>query len=223
MGAARIIGVLAMITVTVLGTTRWRGAEPPSDWRTRFTQAALQIPFEEDRPPERDTLLPRDAKIPEAFLRFRIAAARTRDSSQAGGIGFRVTSDTAYPRLGIAQGVNYVWKDVVNGKTRLLIIPADTAKPAHWLAVSSHSHPSRKITSRLVLGVDVRTAMGRQPVLALGRQPVLALVRFCGECKDKPMTWCGAQDTVSVAEFRSAPVAGITRYFARNHVAFLQR
>ena len=214
MGTARIIGVVAAITMTVVGTTRWHGSESPSDWRTRFTQAALQIPFDKDLPPERDTLLPREAKLPEGFQRFRIATARTRDTSRAGGISFRITSDTTYPRLGIVQGVNYVWKDVARGKTRFLMIPADPAKPVHWLVVNSHPHPSTTVTSRFVVGArDMKGKDGRSV------QTVLAEAWICVECKSG---WCNARDTVKDEEFSAAPVSEITRYFARNHVVFLR-
>jgi hypothetical protein len=218
-GATRIIGIVGAITVTVVGTTRWRAVESPSDWRARFTQAALQIPFDNDVPPERDSMLPRDARMPEGFSRFRMAAARTRDTSRAGGIGVRITSDTGYPRLGIAPGVNYVWKDVTKGKTRLLIIPADTAKPVHWLVVTSHLHPTTRATSRFIIGVDAKKLKGRQS----GRALYADEAWICIECKDDPMTWCKARDTVDSKEAMSAPVSEITRYFARNHVVFLQR
>ena len=214
MGATRIIGVVAAITVTVAGTTRWRADQRPSDWRARFTQAALQIPFEKDRPPEGDTLL-RDAQPSGALGRFRIASARTRDTSRAGGIGFRITSDTAYPRLGIAQGVNYVWKDVAGGKTRFLMIPADTAKPAYWLSVRPHAHPRLAATSRLVLVMS--------PNRTGGSSTRSIEAEVCGECKDNPLAWCNARDTTRSTDVVSAPVSEITRYFARNHVAFLQR
>src|SRR5690349_9213804 len=115
MGAARITSIVAMITAAAVGTTRWRGTEPTTTWRSRFKEAALQIPFGQESSPERDSLLPRDANVPAAFLKFKIATARSRDTSRAGGIAFRIRSDTAYPRLGIVQGVNYVWQDVANG------------------------------------------------------------------------------------------------------------
>jgi hypothetical protein len=212
MGASRIIGVVAAIALTVVGTTRWRATERPSDWRARFREAALQIPFEKDRPPERDSLVPRDAKLSGPLPRLRIAAARTRDTSRASGIGFRITSDTAYPRLGIAQGVNYVWKDVVGGKTRFLIIPADTAKRAYWLSVRTHAHPVTAATARIVL-VMPSTKTGNSSIQTLDAE-------VCGECADNPLAWCNARDTTRSADFKSAPLAEIARYFARNHVAF---
>jgi hypothetical protein len=95
------------------------------------------------------------------------------------------------------------------------MIPADTAKPAHWLAVSSHSHAPTTVTSRFVVGMAARKTRGKQSA-----PKIYAEAWICVECKDG---WCNARDTVNSAELKSAPVAEITRYFARNHVSFQQR
>jgi hypothetical protein len=49
---------------------------------------------------------------------------------------FRLKSDAAYPAMGIAPGMNYVWRDTSagpEGPNRLLVVPADTTYPMTWL------------------------------------------------------------------------------------------
>lgn len=216
MGATRVVGIVAAIGLAVVGTKWWRGAEP-SNWRVAFKEAALQIPFDTGYSPERDTLLPRDLNLPRGLLSLRIAAPRPRDTSRAGGIAFRITSDTAYPRLGIVQGVNYVWKDVVNEKTRWLMIPADPRKPAYSLGVSRHVHPPITLGYRLILARGM-TRSGQRTLEA----------DACGECLDDPMSWCTARDTttrVDTTRSRSSTtlMREMTSYFERNHVSFAPR
>ena len=220
MGTPRVLGIAAIVAVTVgvAGTASWRGPEPKADWRSRFTQAALQIPFDSDRAPERDSALSKEIRIPEGLLRLRIAAARTRDTGRTARIAFRITSDTAYPRLGIAQGANYVWTDVVRGKTRRIMIPADTGKPAYWLDVQVHEHTKAPRLPRLILAMQGdRTTSGRKTsstrLMALG----------CDGCKDNPLVWCSSRDTTHRLALVQVPINAINAYFSRNHVAFAQR
>ncbi|MEO8335030.1 MAG: hypothetical protein ABI664_08660 [bacterium] len=74
---------------------------------------------------------------------------------------FRLTSDAAYPAMGIAPGLNYVWRDTITGPegpNRLLVIPADTTYPMTWLkrdsSVTSYV-PGPAVEPRLV-----RSTMG---------------------------------------------------------------
>jgi len=49
---------------------------------------------------------------------------------------FRLNSDGAYSPMGIAPGLNYVWRDTTSGPEgpyRLLVVPADTTYPMTWL------------------------------------------------------------------------------------------
>lgn len=49
---------------------------------------------------------------------------------------YRLTSDKPYPAMGIAPGVNYVWRDTSagpEGPYRTLVVPADTSYPMTWL------------------------------------------------------------------------------------------
>ena len=49
---------------------------------------------------------------------------------------YRLSSSGAYPAMGIAPGLNYVWRDTSagpEGPYRTLVVPADTAFPMTWL------------------------------------------------------------------------------------------
>ncbi len=49
---------------------------------------------------------------------------------------YRLTSDAPYPAMGLAPGLNYVWRDTSagpEGPYRTLIVPADTTYPMTWL------------------------------------------------------------------------------------------
>jgi hypothetical protein len=206
-----------MVCAAAIGTTRWTQPQPLDDWRTRFTEAALKIPFDKDLPPQRDTMEAPSARVPEMLLRMRIAVARSRDSGQTAHIDFRITSDSAYPRLGIAPGLNYVWKDFVNGRMRLLLIPADTSYMAHWLVVQAHNHPPPIRVPRLVIARPLRTAAKADT----SQRRIFALEVCTDECRD-PMSWCNARDTMPSTQFKT-PLASFQRYFARNHVAWARR
>jgi len=69
---------------------------------------------------------------------------------------FRLKSDGPYPTMGIAPGLNYVWRDTSagpEGPNRLLVVPADTTYPMTWLkrdtAVASYV-PGVAVEPRLV-------------------------------------------------------------------------
>jgi hypothetical protein len=49
---------------------------------------------------------------------------------------YRLTSDGAYPAMGIAPGLNYVWRDTSTGPEgpyRMLVVPADSTYPMMFL------------------------------------------------------------------------------------------
>ena len=49
---------------------------------------------------------------------------------------YKLTSSAAYPAMGIAAGVNYVWRDTSagpEGPYRLLVVPADPTYEMKWL------------------------------------------------------------------------------------------
>ncbi|MDB4893609.1 MAG: hypothetical protein JWL61_5464 [Gemmatimonadetes bacterium] len=69
---------------------------------------------------------------------------------------FRLRSDGAYAPMGIAPGLNYVWRDTTSGPEgpyRLLVVPADTTYPMTWLkrdsSVASYV-PGPSVEPRLV-------------------------------------------------------------------------
>lgn len=67
------------------------------------------------------------------------SGARLTDTAPhtRGRIAGRITSNAAYPPLGIVEGVNYVWRDSVGGGTRLLTVPVPGSAPLTWLTVGS--------------------------------------------------------------------------------------
>jgi hypothetical protein len=201
--------IVAVSAVAMIGSLRWQ-RQPAPNWRDQFRQAALQIPFDGSRTPELDSAL--SATAVSRRFNITIAVPRTADTGRTARIDARITSDSAYPRLGIAAGVNYVWKDFANGKMRLLMIPADTSWKAHWLDVQPHLHVPTAWVPRLVFRRDsgsVRTKV---------------LMCYCtSECR--PMTWCNSCDTTGLRALAvtDAPVDEMRRYFARNKVAWLSR
>lgn len=221
MGATRIAALAGLVTAaaSAAGAGRWRTAEQPADWRKPFAEAALQIPFDSSRTPERDSGLRADLAIPAGLLRMRVAVPRTSDSGRMSRIALRITSDTAYPSLGIAPGANYVWKDFANAKMRLLMIPADPRTPPRWLVigVQAHSHYATVRAPRLVFTM-------RPPTSGRTKTKRLAMDICIDGCSTDPMAWCRTRDTtfhlnVGVVKMPAA----VTAYFARNHVSWAQR
>jgi hypothetical protein len=106
----------------------------PADWRDRLLATARAANFGADTPPVRN-----DGEGPEyprdvPMMRF----AQSQSPRGKSSVVTRVTSDRAYPRLGLAEGVNYVW--VVAGKQpRVAVVPANPSLPAHWLATAPHA------------------------------------------------------------------------------------
>jgi hypothetical protein len=69
---------------------------------------------------------------------------------------YRLTSNAAYAPMGIAPGLNYVWRDTSaspEGPYRMLVVPADTTYPMVWLkhdtSVASYV-PGPAVEPRLV-------------------------------------------------------------------------
>ena len=92
----------------------------------------------------------------------------------------RITSDRAYPTMGIAPGVNYVWRDTagaVPSPYRLFIVPQDVAYPIFFL---------RKDTAY------PRYAAGPAPQVVKSSAGVGACVEGCG------MGHCPLRDTLRV-------------------------
>lgn len=222
MAATRLLGVAGLFLVggTAIATSRWHTLQSPVNWRVQFTQAALQIPFDVDRGPELDDGVPPDVHL-NGIPKMTIAPALKRDTAKAGRVEFRITSAGAYPRLGIAPGLNYVWKDVFDGTTRLLVIPADTSYGAKWLKVESHQHKSPPKAPRLLISRDSTT--GAQSDRSADAKGVDALdakasVFICGSCGFPPH-WCGSGDTtMRLISPPSLLESAFKQYFARNKV-----
>jgi hypothetical protein len=65
-------------------------------------------------------------------------ATQTSGDGRVSGnrFSFRLNSSGAYAPMGIAPGMNYVWRDSSSsreGPYRLLVVPADTTYPMTWL------------------------------------------------------------------------------------------
>ena len=239
MGVSRLTKIASTVAVcaAAVGTARWSAIQEPSstEWRARFAQAALKIPFDKDLPPQFDSAVAPAANVPRSLLNMRIAVARTRDSGRTARIDFRITSDSGYPRLGIAPGINYVWKDFVDGHMRLLVIPADLRYATHWLVVQSHTHAPAVRVTRLVIGFDsltdsVKSTKGGLRMINNSRNlpespKMKALAFTCtdGCDPDRPLSWCSSRDTALFRIALPAPVETFARYFARNRVAWERR
>lgn len=208
----RVVG-LALIVAAMIATSRRQVVRPAQNWRAQFTAAALKIPFDSERALVLDDGVPKDAR-PDA-PKMTIASALTRDTGQVGRLESRITSDTAYPRLGIAPGVNYVWRDVVNGSMRQLVIPADTAYRAHWLTVARHNHAAPRNAPRLLVVRD--SARSSTPA---GKSAAVNTMLVIAKCEPCDLGWCISRDTTpSTAAARlKYPVNEFARFFARNKV-----
>lgn len=93
------------------------------------------------------------------------SATRTDSSGRRAGSRFigRVTSGGAYSPLGLAPGINYVWRDSLGSepdRARTLMIPLDNAYPMHWLRHDSDLTPLYAAASPLPRLVQSSTAYG---------------------------------------------------------------
>ena len=184
MSAPQLLGAAGLIVTAVAIHAGWQPSaqQPlPADWRERFRAAALQIPFDSERALVPSKGVPRGA-YPKDAPKMTIAAVKTIDTGQVGHVAFRITSDSAYPRLGIALGVNYVWQDVKNGKPRQFVIPADTGLPERSLVATVHYHkePLPKWPRLLVVALEAPGAAlrpGEQPADVVRASHVRAGVR----------------------------------------------
>ena len=214
---------LALLTAAIVVGARQQSTQQqlPRDWRARFTKAALQIPFDSEQAPVPDSGLPPGA-YPANVPRMTLALARTRDTGRVAGIESRITSSDSFPRLGIARGVNYVWREFVNDTLRQLVIPADTSKPVHWLAFSPHKHAPPKRGARLVV-VDSLSLVGRTLPRSGPKVSTLMIGKCTPDCPYEP--WCISRDTTSSRGLAKTAVSypALQQYFARNKVVWTAR
>jgi len=220
MGARRLIriGAVLVVAFAIIGTARSRVAQPTPRWRPQFTVAAERIPFEEDRAPTLDRRVPRGIAIPDSIADLRIAFARTRDKSHTGRILFRIRSTRGNSLLGIAPGVNYVWSDIVKGKTRFLMIPGDSTKREHWLNVRPHLH-DRPMTGEGLYVMDY-ALLSQQNQMVGGTTQQVMMACAC-TTKNCLSSWCSGCDTSkATTTIIPPPIAAMRRYFARYNVSF---
>ena len=212
----RAVGILGL-AAGMIAMSRWHASPPTRGWRAQFTAAAKSVHFTADRPPEADSGLRADLAIPEAVLNLRIAVPRTADTSQAGRLVFRITSDRGYPRLGLARGINYVWQDGVGARSRLLVIPADTNADIHWLTVKPHRHLIAPRNMPRLLMLSSKSSYGQQFQIL----PESVEGGTCSRCDSQ---WCIAKDTSPhLRQVALAPVDSMRRYFKRLRIRWVAR
>jgi hypothetical protein len=216
-----------LVGIVAVTASAWRSArppqQPPANWRSRFIKAALQIPFDSDRVPVRDSGLAADA-YPKDAPPMWIAVPRTLDTGRVARIESRITSDKPYPRLGIAAGVNYVWSEFVGDTLRQLVIPVDTNVPTHWLVFRPHPHAPPKRAPRLVV---YKVPPDSQAKSRGGKAPIVTTYAI-GKCTPycpSPQPWCIAGDTTKLraAAAMLPSYSAIRQYFARNKVVLPER
>lgn len=240
MSGPRILGAAALVVISVAITASAHSrTQAPPNWRVSFSAAALQIPFDSDeRPPVPFDGVPANAKAKDA-PKMTIATAQTRDSSQAGRIEARITSAAEYPPLGLAPGVNYLWRDSVNPTLRL-VIPADTAYRARWLTVATHDHAPPNKTPRLIVvrnekGASTKSAdassksagSSSKSAAAGSKSPdsvqtALYAMAVCDRDCSGAGSWCIVRDTLLTlkAVELKPPLNAFAAYFARNKVVW---
>lgn len=204
--------VLTMVPVVVVSGFQ-QPTPTPRDWRARFATSARLLRFERARAPEREERVPLRA-YPSDVPRMTISALPQSACSvrPRGTVIARITSAGAYPQLGIAPGVNYVWVDNVAGRTRQLIIPADTTYPVRWLRVVPHQHKPPTTAARLVIydarsdrsGASADTGPAGAQAHALAVQYAVGLCTC--QCE---APWCTAKGTLLTSE--PAPVPALLR------------
>lgn len=84
---------------------------------------------------------------PDDSVRIEAAVLDTTGPGGASPYGClyaRITSERAFPALGIGPGQNYLWADSVGGADRSIVIPADSSLPmtVHPLVLHSHTADS---------------------------------------------------------------------------------
>jgi len=125
----------AIVHALALAARPADGQLAPVDWRARLLRTARATTFSAPRAPVADASVPRGfstAGLPD--VTFAPATGRRRGET---GIAGRITSRTAYPRLGIPAGVSYLWV-VPRAPVRMAIVPADASRPARWLTTAPH-------------------------------------------------------------------------------------
>jgi len=186
-----------LLGVTVTACEKKAEAPKPS-WRGAFVESAQKIPFGVERAPEPDDRAPR-TDYPPTGPKITFANGPAADTI---GLSARITSDVAYPRIGLAPGVNYVWTDTLGGKARQLIIPADTTYPPRWLAITQHEH--KAVAPRVIYRSDSNSAD--------------LILSYCTHCGTSGPPWCSGE-SLSDDQAVEIPVAAFDKYFAKYKVS----
>lgn len=133
--AAAHIACVVLVSIAAASCAH-RPAPAPADWRERLSGTARAARFDAERPPVvDDRVTPAEQReLPEMTF------ARVRDPRGDARVVGKITSKSAYPRLGIAPGENYVWL-VAGKRPRIALVPADASRPAFWLAGGPHLGP----------------------------------------------------------------------------------
>ena len=106
--------------------------------------------------------------------RVEIGTAIRQGAPAPGGRGrviARIRSTDGYPRLGLASGVNYVWRDSASGpslgSTRMLVVPERLDRPMKWLLVAMTSAPADS-SQPLLMWVGPRLLQYCDPECSMG-------------------------------------------------------
>ncbi|MEO6527772.1 MAG: hypothetical protein ABIP93_14210 [Gemmatimonadaceae bacterium] len=143
------------------GASNSAAIAPPATRAELLAEAQTNYSYGEEREPIAvDTTL---INAPGGVLPTITIASATRSDSTGRFTGSRIfgrlTSSGAYSRLGIAPGINYLWRDSLGAgpeKVRTLVIPADTTYQMFWLqheADRTPLAPGADILPRLVKSV----------------------------------------------------------------------
>ncbi|MGH7751610.1 MAG: hypothetical protein ACREN5_02240, partial [Gemmatimonadales bacterium] len=77
----------------------------------------------------------------------------TRQELGAGRVILRITSEAAYPSLGVRAGVNYVWVDSLTGRFRALVFSDDPRQPPLAVPLGLRQHAlQHPVAARFVEG-----------------------------------------------------------------------
>lgn len=125
--------------------------QPPATHATLLAEATGNYTYAAERAPVRVS----DTKVPGpggTLPSITIAtASRISSTGRVPGNRFigRLNSSAAYPRLQLAPGYNYVWRESSGATARFLIVPADMAYPMYFVKQEADNTPLDPGTSEL--------------------------------------------------------------------------
>lgn len=176
--------LVAGALIPLLALSDAAAQRPNAAWRADLLKAARAASFGGERTPVVDASVPRGfstAGIPD------VTFAPTTGTRGKVGIAGRITSKSAYPRLGIPAGVSYLWVDTQK-PVRMAIIPADASQPAYWFPTTTHESlvGSAAKSNELCKGNSLATQLGT-------RRPTGGTQLLMGACTCVDGVWMHAE------------------------------